>query len=100
MKKLIDYLKEQGVLGASKVNGPNGAFISCSTNPDPKVRLTREDKMIFTIPCGKKSQKGTLAEYNVLITDDGNAIATTNNYSVAETLQLEPTSVEEQIEMK
>lgn len=78
MKKLIDYLKENGAVEASKVSGPNGAFISA----------TKADGSKFTLPIGGKSQGGTLAEFNVLITDDGNAIATVNSYKVEERVTL------------
>ena len=75
---LIDFLREQGATTASKVVGPNGAFISYETKKGAKS----------TLPVGKKSQAGTLAEYKVLITDDGQPIATVNDYSVEETLSL------------
>ena len=42
----------------------------------------------FTVPVGKKSQGANLADYNVLIADDGTAIATINNYKDGETLTL------------
>ena len=75
---LLDFLRQQGAVTASKVVGPNGAFISYETKKGAKS----------TLPVGKKSQAGTLAEYKVLITDDGQPIATVNDYSVEETLSL------------
>lgn len=75
---LIDFLRQQGAVTASKVVGPNGAFISYETKKGAKS----------TLPVGKKSQGGSLSEYKVLITDDGQPIATMNNYSVEETLSL------------
>ena len=75
---LIDFLRQQGAVTASKVVGPNGAFISYETKKGAKS----------TLPVGKKSQEGSLSEYKVLITDDGQPIATMNNYSVEETLSL------------
>ena len=78
MKKLTEYLKEQGCVKAQKVEGPNGAFI---------VGIKADDSKI-TVPVGKKSQAGTLAEFNVLITDDGQAIATVNHYEQLEEVAL------------
>ena len=78
MKKLKVWASEQGATSLSKVNGPNGAFIS----------MTFADGSKKTIPCGKRSQNGTLDTYNVLETDDKNFIATVNEYKVAETIAL------------
>ena len=75
---LITFLRQQGAVTASKVVGPNGAFISYETKKGAKE----------TLPVGKKSQAGTLSEYKVLIADDGQPIATMNDYSVEETLSL------------
>lgn len=75
---LIDFLRGQGAVTASKVVGPNGAFISYKNKKGAES----------TLPVGKKSQAGTLADYKVLITDDGQAIATISDYSVEETLSL------------
>ena len=76
--KLLDYLKEQGCVTASKVTGPNGAFISA----------VKQDGTKLTMPVGKKSQAGKLHEFNVLITEDDNAIATVNSYSEEEKVTL------------
>ncbi len=77
--KLIDYVKSQGAVSASKVVGPNGAFISC----------TKEDKTVFTLPVGKKSQNGKLEEYNAFeAPDTKQIIATVNEYENVETIQL------------
>lgn len=78
MKKLTDYLKELGAVEASKVVGPNGAFISA----------TKADGTKFTLPVGGKSQAGKLHEFNVFITPDGNAIATVNHYTEEERVSL------------
>lgn len=78
MKSLLVYLKEQGAVKAQVVKGPNGAFISA----------TKGDGSKFTLPVGKKSQGGRLAEMNVLITDDGQAIATANMYEVTQEVAL------------
>ena len=78
MKKLITHLKELGATGTvNLVNGPNGAFISYSINNEK-----------HTMPVGKRSQQGTLESFNVLITEDGTAIATVNHYEEVESLEL------------
>jgi len=76
--KLIEFLKERNAKSVKKVTGPNGAFLS----------IVEEDGEVTTMPIGKKSQDGTLSEYNVLISDDGQAIATINNYQDGETMKL------------
>ena len=77
MKKLIDYLKEIGASTVKLIHGPNGAFIA----------YTIGDKE-HTMPVGKRSQAGTLREFNVIIAEDGQPIATVNQYKVAETVAL------------
>jgi len=76
--KLIEFLKERNAKSVKKVTGPNGAFLS----------IIEKDGEVTTMPIGKKSQDGTLSEYNVLISDDGQAIATINNYQDGETMEL------------
>lgn len=76
--KLTDYLKAQGASKVVKVKGPNGAFMS----------ILMKDGSKRTMPIGKKSQEGEIRDYNVLITDDGVAIATTNNYVEQESTTL------------
>jgi hypothetical protein len=78
MQKFIAYLKEQGFTAAEKVVGPRGAFISAS----------KEDGSKSTFPVGKRSQNGDLAAYNVLVTKEGQAIATVNEYKVAQSITL------------
>ena len=78
MQSLLSYLKELGAVTASVVSGPNGKFISYTLANDVKA----------TLPIGKNSQNGTLAEFNVLIADGGQAIATVNSYAVVETVTL------------
>ena len=75
---LMDYLRSQGAKQASKVNGPNGAFISVRYNDDSSQ----------TIPVGKKSQSGTLQEFQAFQTEDGNIIATINLYQEEESVDL------------
>ena len=77
MKNLIDYLKELGASTVKLIHGPNGAFIA----------YTIGDKE-HTLPVGKKSQAGTLSEFNILIAEDGQAIATVNQYKQVEELEL------------
>jgi len=75
--KLIDYLKSKGAVKASLVNGPNGYFVSAK----------RADDSVFTLPVGKKSQGGKIAEMNVLLveTNEGEvAVATMNKYRVVD----------------
>ncbi len=76
--KLIDHAKTAGAVKMQKVTGPNGAFIS----------LERANGTKFTMPVGKKSQLGNLREYNVLVTPEGVAIATINNYVAGELIEL------------
>ena len=78
MKKLTVYLKELGFVKAELVKGPNGAFISA----------TKPDGSKSTMPVGKKSQNGTIGEFNVLIADGGQAIATVNHYEAIESVDL------------
>tara|TARA_R100001244_G_scaffold49003_1_gene43522 strand:+ start:199 stop:438 length:240 start_codon:yes stop_codon:yes gene_type:complete len=78
MTKLIAHLKSIGATGTvNLINGPNGAFISYSINNEKR-----------TMPVGKRSQQGTLESFNVLITEDGTAIATVNHYEEVESLEL------------
>jgi hypothetical protein len=75
---LLTFLRQQGATTASKVVGPKGAFISYATK-----------KGTFTLPVGKKSQAGTLAEFNIVFGEkDNQPIATISDYSVEETLSL------------
>ena len=74
---LVEYAKENGFTSLKKVVGPNGAFITLIG-----VEGTS------TLPVGKKSQSGKLSEYNILITDDGQAICTVNEYKEEEALEL------------
>lgn len=81
--KLLEYLKSKGYVSATKVVGPMGAFISA----------TKRDSSRDTLPVGKRSQNGSLAQYNVLITEDGTAIATVNEYRQVETVQIETSPI-------
>jgi len=78
MQKFTAYLKSQGFVKAEKVHGPRGNFISA----------VKEDGTKSTFPIGKRSQEGDLRDYNVLQTAEGVAIATVNNYKVAQTMEL------------
>ena len=75
MNKIINYLKELGATKVAIVNGPNGDFLSWTSETETG-----------TIPVGKKSQGcKDIREYNYVVTDDGVVIATINNYeTVAE----------------
>ena len=75
--KLINYLKAQGASSCRLVDGPNGRFVSYTIGTEQS-----------TLPVGKKSQNGTLAEFNILETEDGTAIATVNHYEQVEELEL------------
>lgn len=75
---LTAYLKEQGAVKASKVEGANGQFISA----------VKADGSVFTMPVGKRSYSASIKEMNVLITDTGVAIATANTYDTLETVEL------------
>ncbi len=75
---LIEFLKDKGAKSVKKVTGPNGAFLS----------IVEKDGEITTMPIGKKSQDGTLSDYNVLIAEDGQAIATVSNYQDGESMEL------------
>ena len=77
MKKLSEYLKELGAPRCKLVSGPNGRFVSYTIGTEQS-----------TLPVGKKSQNGTLAEFNILETEDGTAIATVNHYEQVEELEL------------
>ena len=80
MKKLLDYLEfnvNDENHGIEKVIGPLGNFISFTKDK----WVTKE-----SMPIGKRSQNGRLADYNVLVTEDGTAIATVNEYKVGESL--------------
>ena len=71
MKKFSDYLKENEFVSAKIIAGPNGDFIAAQ----------KADSSVATFPVGGKSQGVVdIFEYNCLITDDGQAIATINQY--------------------
>ncbi len=75
---LLDFLRQQGATTASKVVGPKGAFISYVTEDGTS-----------TLPVGKKSQAGKLAEFNVVFGEkDNQPIATISDYSVEEMVSL------------
>jgi hypothetical protein len=71
---LVDYLKGLGCVKAAILTGPKGDFISGSKSNGERV----------TLPVGKKSQGGDINAMRVLITEDGQAIATMNNYEVVQ----------------
>ena len=77
MKKMIQYLKELGASKCTLVSGPNGRFVRYTIGTEQS-----------TLPVGKKSQNGTLEEFNVLITEDGTAIATVNHYEDVQEVEL------------
>lgn len=79
MQKLATYLKSMGFVTASIVNGPNGDFISAKKRDNSKE----------TFPVGKKSQGCTsLMDMNVIVSADGQAIATINQYEDVDTVAL------------
>lgn len=88
METLLAYAKAQGAKSIQKVSGPNGAFISLTKEIDKMIQHSKEDKLAFTIPVGRKSQNGKLADFNILVTADGQAIATVNNYFTEESMDL------------
>jgi hypothetical protein len=75
MQTLIDYLRAQGAKKVEKLNQGNGCFLI----------VTKEDGS-FTMPVGGKSQDVPLSKLNVLIAENGTAIATGRN--VLEALEL------------
>jgi hypothetical protein len=76
MQKFVDFIAERhpDAASATPVDGKNGRFIS--------VKLT--DGSYVTYPMGKKSYEldvpTDITELNVVISDDGQAIATMNTY--------------------
>lgn len=74
--KLTDFLKAKGAKSAVIVLGPKGAFIS----------VTNTDNSKYTMPVGKRSQNGKLADFNVLVTEEGVAIATINDYKEVDSM--------------
>ncbi len=78
METLLEFCKKLNAKKVTKVNGPNGAFIS----------IIKGDDTTMTLPVGKRSQVGTLSEYSILVAENGQAIVTANNYEVAESLDL------------
>jgi hypothetical protein len=90
--KLIDYLKSKGAVKAAIVKGANGDFISATK--EGFVDRATTPQLQFTLPVGKNSQGGRLAEMNVLLTQDNQdpnkevAIATMNNYMVIDSMEL------------
>ena len=87
---LAEYAKSVGATSISKVDGPNGNFLS----------VHYADKASTTLPIGGNSQHGKLSEYRLLEVDDNENpgttiyIATANEYKTVETLkfkQLEET---------
>jgi len=80
---LVDYIKENipDATSLQKWNGDNGAFI---------LVFDKDGNRVFSLPVGSSetSQAAALAEYNVIVTDDGTAIATATNYSQEDSLEL------------
>jgi hypothetical protein len=83
---LKEYAAQVKATSATKVTGPRGAFISFS----------HADGSKSTIPCGKRSQNGTLATYKVLCADDGGFIATVNEYKTSESMSFVGQGVKEE----
>jgi hypothetical protein len=76
---LLQHLKQSGAIKASKVMGPNGAFISWTNAAGVKN----------TLPVGSNSQDGVLADYGLVEAADGQLIATVNNYEEQDTVTFE-----------
>lgn len=74
---LAQWLREQGCVKATKLTGPNGAFISWN----------HKDGSRNTLPVGSNSQDGKLADFGLIQTADGVLIATVNNYEVDDTME-------------
>ena len=79
MNKFIDYLREAGYVSAELVHGPNGNFVAAIN-----------DKGLTTYyPVGKKSQSATnIADFNYVVSEDGQIIATINDYSTVDKVTL------------
>ena len=79
MTTLKEYLTELQANRAKLMNGPNGKWISYTVN-DIK----------HSMPVGRSisSQSAMLNDMNVLITEDGQPIATANVYEVVDTLEI------------
>jgi len=79
MNKFIDYLRESGYVSAELVHGPNGNFVACIN-----------DKGLTTYyPVGGSSQEcKNIADFNYLVTEDGQIIATVNSYSTLDVVKL------------
>ncbi len=75
---LVEHLKSIGAKSATKMVGPNGAFIS----------YVNKDDQRNTIPVGGNSQHGTLNEYKLIQAENGTLIATVNEYKDVETIDL------------
>ena len=75
---LAEWLRTQGAVKATKVRGPNGPFVS----------YTLADGARKTLPIGSNSHDGSLGEFKLLITDDGQLICTVNSYVEEESLDL------------
>ena len=79
MNKFIDYLRESGYVSAELVHGPNGNFVACIN-----------DKGLTTYyPVGKSLQGcKNIADFNYVVSEDGQIIATINDYSTLDVVKL------------
>ena len=79
MPTLKEYLTELQASKAQLMNGPNGKWISYTVND-----------IIHSMPVGRSisSQSAMLNDMNVLVTEDGQPIATANVYEVVDTLEI------------
>jgi S-methylmethionine-dependent homocysteine/selenocysteine methylase len=79
MITLKEYLTELQANRARLIDGPKGKWISYTVN-DIK----------HSMPVGKSisSQSAMLNDMNVLVTEDGQPIATANVYEVVDTLEI------------
>ena len=72
MNKFIDYLRESGYVSAELVHGPNGNFVACINS----------EGLTTYYPVGGSSQEcKNIADFNYVTSENGQIIATINNYS-------------------
>ena len=81
MKQLIEYLKELGATKVKLMDGGNGRYIRYWTGTDES----------FTLPCGsseKSQSENDLSKFLILVTEDGQPIATVNKHQEIAVMEL------------
>ena len=79
MNKFIDYLRESGYVSAELVHGPNGNFVAAFNGKG----------LTTYYPIGKMSLACTnIADFNYVVSEDGQIIATINDYSTLDVVKL------------